>query len=318
MAVQERRGRGEETDRGRGQVVGSPEDSAAAFTVIFREHHPACLRLARRVVQDEGMAHDVVQDVFLTWWRTDGGSYRAERGELASWLSTLTHHKAVDAVRAAERRRRLLSTSAAEVLGQEQLPDEVVWWELGRQALLAALPRLTTKQREVLSLAYGGGLTQVEIAEQLGIPLGTVKSRTHAGLLRLRAAMSATWTPTGPGAEPQDRPDLSPAPALLGAAWAATADPVMQAVQGCAADLTRIAAASGNDRCSPAVVERTRALVAEHGDAALYALVVALARSAAGATGAAADVGPDGSALRTGRPRQRLELDGQTAVGTGS
>lgn len=301
MAVQERRDRGGGTDSGRGQVVRAQDRGATAFTAIYREHHRACLRVARRVVQDEGMAHDVVQDVFLTWWRTDGGGYCADRGELATWLSTLTHHKAVDAVRAAERGRRLLGASAADVLQQEELPDEVVWWQMGRQALVAALPLLSAKHREVLSLAYGGGLTQVEIAEQLGIPLGTVKSRTHAGLLRLRAAMSGTWTPTGPSPEPWDRPDVASVPALHGASWVLPADPAAQAVDGCAAELSRIAAASGADLGAAAIVERTQVLVAEHGEAALYALVVALTRAAACAPGAAADVGRDGEALRAQR-----------------
>ncbi len=127
------RGHGEHVSRGRGEVV--PEQavgSAAAFTAIFRDHHDACLRLARRVVQDEGLAHDVVQDVFLTWWRTDGGNYDAERGELAAWLATLTHHEAVDALRAAERQRRLLRRSGSDVAGLDAPPDEVVWWETAR------------------------------------------------------------------------------------------------------------------------------------------------------------------------------------------
>ncbi len=317
MAAQEIcRGRGEDVSRGRGDVV--PEQaggSAASFTAIFREHHDACVRLARRVVQDEGLAHDVVQDVFLTWWRTDGGSYDAERGELAAWLATLTHRKAVDAVRAAERQRRLLGRSASDVARQDAPPDEVVWWELGRQALLVALPRLTAKQREVLSLAYGGGLTQVEIAEQLGIPLGTVKSRTHAGLLRLRAAMSGTWTPTGPATEPQDGPDAGLEPALLGGARAATDDAATLAMNARALELVRVAAGSGGDPSSSAIVKGAQALVAEHGEAALYALVVALARAAAG-TIAAVDAGRDGEALRAGRGLPPLE--GEAAVGAGS
>ena len=294
------------------------DDSAAAFTAIFREHHRACLRLARRVVKDEAMAHDVVQDVFLTWWRTGGGSYSADRGELAPWLSTLTHHKAVDAVRAAERQRRLLRASASEVAEQEHLPDEVVWWELGRQALLAALPRLTAKQREVLSLAYGGGLTQLEIAEQLGIPLGTVKSRTHAGLLRLRAAMSSTWTLTGPVAKPQDRPDRSPSPAVLDAERPATADPATEAVSSCTLELIRVAAESGDGQSSAAIVARAQVLVVEHGEAALYALVVALARTAAGATGARGGAGRTAQAGRAHRPTRRLDLDQPALVADGS
>ena len=255
-----------------------PLAGAAAFTSVFTEHYGACLRIARRLVQDEGLAHDVVQDVFLSWWRAGGGGYRADRGGLAPWLSTLTHHKAVDALRSADRQRRLLVAAERGAREpEERLVDDVVWWELGRQSLIAALPTLPPKQREVLSLAYVVGLTQAEIAERLGIPLGTVKSRTHAGMLRLRAAMSGTWTPAGQTAA--SSPDVTDSSKAVAGPVAPARRSVCEEVEHCARDLIAIAAGE-TDRAggAAAMVSRAAVLVDEHGDGAAYELVVALAR----------------------------------------
>lgn len=273
----------------------------AAFTVVFEEHQAACLRLARRLVRDEALAHDVVQEVFLAWWRTGGGGYRAERGALGAWLSTLTHHKAVDAVRTSERHRRVAAAAVSAVARQaeERLVDEVVWWELGRQALVAALPTLPAKQRDVLSLAYVDGLTQVEIAERLDVPLGTVKSRTHAGMLRLRAAIGGTWTPAGPAAAPECAAAGGSGGGLQGAGvqgpqptlptTSVTPQPsklLRDDVDLCASNLLRIAAAEdGGGLSSAAMLRQAAELFDGHGEAGLYDLVVTLARlAAAGST----------------------------------
>jgi RNA polymerase sigma-70 factor (ECF subfamily) len=261
----------------------------AAFTAAFREHYGACLRLARRIVRDEGLAHEVVQEVFLAWWGAAGDGFRADRGGLAAWLSTITHHKAVDAVRTSERQRRLLAAAVSQVQHQprQQLVDELVWWELGRQSLTAALSTLTPAQQEVLGLAYGTGLTQAEIAERLGIPLGTVKSRTHAGMLRLRAAIGGTWTPTGPTVQPEDVPTRLSKLAQQdrerhGGPTRVSTGTAHADVEVCAAALVRLASEEGPDRLrSAAMVRRAAALVDEHGEAGTYGLLLALARLAA-------------------------------------
>ena len=262
----------------------------AAFTAAFDEHYPTCLRTARRLVLDDGLAHEVVQEVFLSWWRTAGGTYRADRGDLGAWLSTITHHKAVDAVRDSERHRRLVAAagSALPHQVQQRTVEDVVWWELGTQSLLAALPALSAAQREVIGLAYVEGLTQAEVAERLGIPLGTVKSRTHAGMLRLRAAVGGTWTPTGPTSWPQrattddsglDPHDRATATARSQTAAGAATGTLRDEVDRCADELARIAAEEVDGRpCTAALVSRAAALVDRHGEAGVYGLVVALAR----------------------------------------
>ena len=264
--------------------------SVAAFTSVFAEHYGACLRIARRLVRDDGLAHDVVQDVFLSWWRAGGGGYRPDRGGLAPWLSTLTHHKAVDALRSADRQRRILVAVESVREPEQRLVDDVVWWELGRRSLMAALPTLPPKQQEVLHLAHVLGLTQAEIAERLGIPIGTVKSRTHAGMLRLRAALSSTWTPAGGTAE-APLPGAAGLPArvrsLEDARPPMPAERVRDDVEACAGDLAGIAAAQADEASgAAAMIGRAAALVDTHGTAAAYELVVALARRCATAVSA--------------------------------
>ena len=130
--------------------------------------------------------------------------------------------------------------------------------------------------------------------------------------------MSSTGALAGPVAEPQDRPDRSPAPALLDAGWAARADPATEAVSSCSLELIRVAAESGDDQSSAAIVERAQVLVVEHGEAALYALVAALARSAAGTAGARGGDGGTADAGRGHRPGRGLDLDRAALVADGS
>jgi RNA polymerase sigma-70 factor (ECF subfamily) len=140
--------------------------------------------LALRILRDRALAEDAVQEAFLTVWRT-AAVYRPERGKAGTWILTLVHRRAVDLVRREDRRR-------AEPLDDEQGepaadgPDDAVWLRLERERVQRALQALPDAQREALELAYYGGYTQSELAERLGLPLGTIKSRMFAGLARLR------------------------------------------------------------------------------------------------------------------------------------
>ena len=272
----------EDDGPGSAQVVRPPVDEAA-FTAVYQEHYRTCLRLARRLVLDDGLAHEVVQEVFLSWWRTAGGSYCADRGALGAWLSTLTHHKAVDAVRTSERHRRLVRAAASALPCQpeERSVEDLVWWELGTQRLLGALTVLTPAQRDVLALAYVQGLTQTEIADQLGIPLGTVKSRTHSGMLRLRAAVGGAWTLTDPtSGPPRSTVRTTDADRQVDSA-SGSARSMESDVEQCAAALVRVAAQESEDEQHTAtLLSQAMALADRHGEAGLYGLVVALARLA--------------------------------------
>jgi RNA polymerase sigma-70 factor (ECF subfamily) len=130
-----------------------------------------------------------VQDAVLGVWR-HAGRYVEGRGSVKTWVLSIVHHRAVDAVR---RRRPTTELPEREDVPPPalQLPD--VWHDvaagLDREEIAAALGTLSQVQREAIELAYWGGLTQQEIAERTGTPLGTVKSRVRLGLLALRRAL---------------------------------------------------------------------------------------------------------------------------------
>jgi RNA polymerase sigma-70 factor, ECF subfamily len=124
-----------------------------------------------------------------------------ERAKASTWLLTLVHRRAVDLVRREERRRAEPIEAAGEQ-ADERAIDEAVWLRYERERVQEALRRLPDQQREALELAYYGGFTQSELAERLGQPVGTIKSRMFGGLARLRDLLAEpgngerTWEPT--------------------------------------------------------------------------------------------------------------------------
>lgn len=157
--------------------------------------------LALRVVRDERLAEDAVQEGFLAVWRT-AAAFRAERAKASTWILTLVHRRAVDLVRREERRRAEplpdeISTSPAQA---EDPTDEAAWLRYERERVQAALSQLPDTQREAIELAYYGGYSQSELADRLGVPLGTIKSRMFSGLARLRELLDeshqeGSWRP---------------------------------------------------------------------------------------------------------------------------
>jgi RNA polymerase sigma factor (sigma-70 family) len=163
-----------------------------AFRALFRRYAPTALSLAQRVVRQPFLAEEIVQEAFLAVWRNPDG-YDADRGSVRSWLMGTVHHRAVDVVRReGSQRRRALEALGADPVIVADPSDEVVD-ELGlpeeRKAVRAALEDLPAEQRRVIELMYFGGLSQSTIAARLGLPLGTVKSRTLLGMRRLRTAL---------------------------------------------------------------------------------------------------------------------------------
>jgi RNA polymerase sigma-70 factor (ECF subfamily) len=143
----------------------------------------AAYGLALRVLRDEQLAEDAVQEGFLGVWRGAGG-FQPERGKASTWVLTVVHRRAVDLVRREERRRAEALDSAAPVPAGGAT-DEEAFLRLRRERVQAALRQLPDAQREALELAYYGGFTQSELAARLGAPLGTIKSRMFGGLARL-------------------------------------------------------------------------------------------------------------------------------------
>jgi RNA polymerase sigma factor (sigma-70 family) len=166
-------------------------DRNAVDELYERFRRPA-FALARRILADDGLAEDVLQDVFLGVWR-DPDAYDRARGSFSSWLLAVVHHKAVDAVRREEsqRRRQGRAEDQAVLEGPVATRDveDDAWSRVVAQQVRSALGELPEAQKEALTLAYYGGYTQREVAALTGTPLGTVKTRMLAGMRRLRTEL---------------------------------------------------------------------------------------------------------------------------------
>jgi len=161
-------------------ITRAADGDRGAFEVLYRRYSRPVFGLALRRLGDRGRAEDAVQETFASIWRA-ARSYRPERGPGAPWLYAVARNAITDRGRA--------RTEPPVDVPEEQSPDagpsdraETAWtaWRVHR-----ALEELSTNERTVIELAYWSGLSQSEVAEYLGIPLGTVKTRTRAALARL-------------------------------------------------------------------------------------------------------------------------------------
>ncbi len=194
-------------------VASGDED---AFASVYDRHAPAVYGTVMRYVRDTGTAEDVVQETFLAMWKRSDG-YAPDAGSLIGWLLTIARHRAIDRLRAARRRPVLVGLAAAGSTGEENdierllalgrpvafaggadEPSDFAERGWARAVVRAAMDEMPEPERRALELAYDQELTQAEIAERLGWPLGTVKTRTRRALLRLRAMLESV-------------PDLGPA-----------------------------------------------------------------------------------------------------------
>jgi len=141
--------------------------------------------LSFRMLRNESLAEDAVQEAFLMVWRS-AARFVPERAKASTWLLTIVHRRAVDVVRREERRRTEPLGPATDAASAEGSAEDVAWLRLRRERVQDALRQLPDEQREAIELAYYGGFTQSELADRLGQPLGTIKSRMFAGLGRLR------------------------------------------------------------------------------------------------------------------------------------
>ncbi len=175
---------------------------AAALEALYGRYGRACYGLARRILTDEQLAQDVVQEVFLAVWR-DAGRFDATRGGFSTWLLSMTHHKAVDSVRREENLRKRRTSADVLETTESEAPkvDDAVWSLVRRERVREALKGLPGPQREALALAYFGGYTQREIAGLTATPLGTVKTRMLAGMRRMKESLDGLSNAAG-GLEP--------------------------------------------------------------------------------------------------------------------
>ncbi len=183
----------------------------SALAELYDRHADVIFRAAYRRLGNRQLAEEVVQDTWLTLWDR-AETYDPAMGSLVAWLSTIARNRAVDRLRALARRPGALPLSAVfttdagddralangQVLvmdDRSQDPQLVLDELVLRDSMLDALAALPVDERRCLELAYYGDLTQPEIAQRLGWPLGTVKTRTRRGLLRLRGALADSLGP---------------------------------------------------------------------------------------------------------------------------
>jgi len=166
----------------------------AALGALYDRFGRVVYALALRMLRDSQLAEEATQEVFLAVWRA-AGEYRASLGSARTWVLTIAHRRAVDRVR--HEHRRVSANEPLDEVAEHQLGDpaesaeDEAWVVFERERLTRALGQIPDAEREVIELAYFDGYTQSELADRLGLPLGTVKRRTFTGLRRLRTLLEA-------------------------------------------------------------------------------------------------------------------------------
>ncbi len=159
---------------------------AQAFAVLYDRHGRVAYSLAYRMMGEKQAAEDLTQDAFLRVWRS-AGSYRGERGSVRTWILSIVRNRGIDQLRTLARHRG--TQEKVEAHAPRSQPSEAFaesWRNSQREQVRAAMSTLSPEQLKILELAYFSGYTHVEIADILGLPLGTVKGRMRLGLKKLR------------------------------------------------------------------------------------------------------------------------------------
>jgi RNA polymerase sigma-70 factor (ECF subfamily) len=167
------------------------ERDERAVEALYARYSGPLYSLAYQVTRADRFAQDVVQEVFVALWK-DAARFDPAKGAVGPWLFSLARHKAIDLVR---REANVRKRTADVDMEFEVAPDDVdheAWLNLRRDRVRAAIAQLTEPQRTALELAFFAGLTHVEVAERLGIPLGTAKTRIRTALLKLRDALGTS------------------------------------------------------------------------------------------------------------------------------
>ena len=164
--------------------------NSEALSQLYRESVPVLYGLALRMLGNQADAEEVVLEVFEQVWRT-AASYDSSRSRVLWWLTMMTRSRALDRLRVTRRRTEVEAPlpETFDAAGGEPAPDSIVVFGEERRRVRHALTTLTPEQRQALELAYYSGLSHSEIAEKLGAPLGTIKSRIRAALQCLRGSL---------------------------------------------------------------------------------------------------------------------------------
>jgi len=175
----------------------------SGLELLYARYGGLIFTLALRIVGDPELAREVLQDTFLRCW--DGSeSFDAGRGRVPWWLMGIARNRAIDLLRSRPHQARLREREQLAVgTGEPTQPDATDSLTM-RHAVVRALQNLPIAQRQAIELAYYGGLTQTEIAHELGTPLGTIKSRTREAMDRLRALLWPLIEPQREASEGRD------------------------------------------------------------------------------------------------------------------
>jgi RNA polymerase sigma-70 factor (ECF subfamily) len=168
-----------------------------AFEVVYERHSGAAFSLAYRMVGRGNVAEDVVQEAFLSLWRS-GARYERTRGSVRTWVLGIVHHRAIDQLRRSsvhDKRRASDEGLEERVESGERTENEVARRDEAA-TIRSAMDSLPAEQSHVIELAYFGGFTHTEIAEILGAPVGTVKGRMRLGLEKLRNSLRMLEMPS--------------------------------------------------------------------------------------------------------------------------
>jgi RNA polymerase sigma-70 factor (ECF subfamily) len=172
-------------------IYASARSDQAAFSRLYDLTHRTIFGLALRVLGNHSLAEEVTIDVYLQAWN-QARNYSPERGKPLTWLLVMARSRAIDRLRKARHFKHesepLEKVSTFAALAED--PEEASLFAERRCAVRAALAALSHEQREVIEIAYFSGLSQTEISERLGIPLGTVKTRMRSGMIKLKQNLS--------------------------------------------------------------------------------------------------------------------------------
>jgi RNA polymerase sigma-70 factor (ECF subfamily) len=163
-----------------------------AFAVFYDRHGGVAYSLAYRIVGEPGAAEDVAQEAFISLWRS-GARYDRARGSVRSWMLSIVRNRAIDSLRAGSGKAPKLTFDDDAVLEQrpaDELTEEEAMRHETASEVRGALGQLPGDQSKVIELAYYGGFSQSEIAEMLGVPLGTVKGRMRLGMEKIRGEIA--------------------------------------------------------------------------------------------------------------------------------
>ena len=167
-------------------IVEAARGDREALAALYDRHAGAMLAVAHRLLRDRGEAEEILHDVFIEAWKR-AGDYDPSRGSVLTWLMLRTRSRCLDRIKSAGRSRTALVGADLERLAGGARATAADRVDAGR--VTAALDRLPDDQREILWHGYFEGLSCSEMAEHLGIPIGTVKSRLHAAMKKLRAEL---------------------------------------------------------------------------------------------------------------------------------